>query len=131
MATKTSSDIKPSLKCAYPKGTFLAFKLNIFEWGVVMKKQNLALAVAITGLMSFATVADSRVCKTNYYNGEGHSRTWQQGINNAYGDWSRKIRNKFGSLWSKWARAKVRDESCSTRGWPHTEWCNVEAYPCK
>jgi hypothetical protein len=102
----------------------------IFVWGVTMNIVTFTALAAVAGVIGFATAAESKTCKPNYYNGEGHSRSYDQGLANAHGDWSRKVRTHFGSAWSKWGRAKVRDESCVGRGWPHIEWCNVEAYPC-
>lgn len=95
--------------------------------------KSITCVAAIAALCVVASsVEASAACKANYYNGEGHASTWQQGRKNARGDWSYKIKNKFGKSWSYWSKAKVRDESCNrARGWPYDQWCNVEAYPCK
>ena len=102
-----------------------------FVWGVTMKIVTFAALASVAGLIGFATAAESKTCQSNYYNGEGHSKSYDQGLANAHGNWSSKVRARLGKQWSKWGRARVRDESCAGRGWPHIEWCNVEAYPCK
>jgi hypothetical protein len=103
----------------------------MFCVGLIMKQFAKVAATIAVGL--FASTIDAQAaCKSNYYNGDGHARSWRQGLNNAHGDWSRKVRRIHGRSWSYWNKAKVRDETCKReRGWPHDQWCNVEAYPCK
>jgi hypothetical protein len=98
-----------------------------------MKRAIIAAGFLAASLLSLPAAVEAKTCKANYYNGEGHSRSWEQGVTNARGDWSYKVRHIYSKAWARWSKAKVRDDgTCNeSRGWPHTQWCNVEAYPCK
>jgi hypothetical protein len=95
-----------------------------------MKRIELLLTAAATGLILSASSADA-VCKKSFYTGTDSDPIWWEGRNNARADWADTVRGHIGSRWSKWSKAKDANDTCNWLPTQGVNYCVARAKPCK
>jgi hypothetical protein len=111
--------------------TIELFVPAILLWGVIMKTVQFAIAASLISAFAFTTAADAAVCSKKYFTGEDRDPIWWQGRDYAQNNWSDKVAIKKGVRWSKWSKARNKDENCDWLPTKGVNYCVARAQPCR
>jgi hypothetical protein len=95
-----------------------------------MKKVQFAIAATVLAAFASATGAEA-VCSKKYFTGEDRDPIWWQGRDYARNNWSDEVAIAKGKRWSKWSKARNKDENCDWLPTKGVNWCTAVAQPCR